>query len=212
MSDTRIATRSRENTRARLMDAAFEVFAEEGLDGASVEAICERAGFTRGAFYSNFESKDELFLALVSTVSEQKLQAVSARVDEITAGDQTPASPAEIVQRVVDVSIDTRQGVLLLSEIRIRAMRDSRMAAAYWAWQTGMTERVEAIINDLVRAYGFTLRMPSGDFARVILNSWETTSVNALIAGLDYDATCRLISERTERIASALIEGFPASR
>ena len=54
------ATRSRENTRARLLEAAAQVFAEAGLDGASVEAVCERAGFTRGAFYSNFESKDEL--------------------------------------------------------------------------------------------------------------------------------------------------------
>jgi len=48
------ATRSRENTRARLLEAAAQVFAEAGLDGASVEAVCERAGFTRGAFYSNF--------------------------------------------------------------------------------------------------------------------------------------------------------------
>ena len=43
------ATRSRENTRARLLDAAAQVFAEVGLDGASVEAVCDRAGFTRGA-------------------------------------------------------------------------------------------------------------------------------------------------------------------
>ena len=65
------ATRSRENTRARLLDAAAQVFAEVGLDGASVEAVCDRAGFTRGAFYSNFESKDELFLMLAGSVGEQ---------------------------------------------------------------------------------------------------------------------------------------------
>ena len=50
------ATRSRENTKARLLEAAAQVFAEAGLDGASVEAVCERAGFTRGAVYSNFDS------------------------------------------------------------------------------------------------------------------------------------------------------------
>jgi AcrR family transcriptional regulator len=55
------------------MAAASEVFAESGFDGASVEAICERAGFTRGAFYSNFASKEELFFGLVQQVSEAKI-------------------------------------------------------------------------------------------------------------------------------------------
>jgi len=51
-----LTSRRREATRQKLLDAAGLVFAEEGLDAASVEAICERAGFTRGAFYSNFDS------------------------------------------------------------------------------------------------------------------------------------------------------------
>jgi AcrR family transcriptional regulator len=45
-----------QRTRAALLDAAGEVFAERGFQGASVEAIAERAGFSRGAFYSNFSS------------------------------------------------------------------------------------------------------------------------------------------------------------
>ena len=53
----------RSATRDRLVDAALGVFAEKGVVGASVEEISEAAGFTRGAFYSNFESKDELCLA-----------------------------------------------------------------------------------------------------------------------------------------------------
>jgi hypothetical protein len=66
-------------------------FAESGFDGASVEEICERAGFTRGAFYSNFASKDELFFGLVQQVSESKLERVRKRGYEmhkspVTAG------------------------------------------------------------------------------------------------------------------------------
>src|SRR5690606_7460408 len=79
------ATRSRENTRARLLEAAAQVFAEVGLEGATVEAVCERAGFTRGAFYSNFESKDELFLALSASVAESRLNAVRERVAALAA-------------------------------------------------------------------------------------------------------------------------------
>ena len=48
-------TARRAATRERLIDAAIDVFAEKGVLGASVEEICEDAGFTRGAFYSNFD-------------------------------------------------------------------------------------------------------------------------------------------------------------
>jgi AcrR family transcriptional regulator len=210
VTDARVSTRSRENTRARLLDAAFEVFAEVGLDAASVEAICERAGFTRGAFYSNFESKDELFLELVAGVSEQKLAAVTARVRELASSRTQPATPAEIVQQVVDVSVDSRNGVLLMNEIRIKAMRDAPTAHAYRAWQAGMVDRVEGIIRELVDVYGLTLRMPAADFARIVLATWETTSVDAVIDGLDYDATCALVSRRTQDLAAAVVDGFDA--
>jgi DNA-binding transcriptional regulator YbjK len=49
-------------TRAALLDAAAEVFARRGLDGATLEEIADVAGFTRGAVYHHFASKDELFL------------------------------------------------------------------------------------------------------------------------------------------------------
>ena len=84
MTDTVAATtRRREATRQKLLDAAAQVFAEVGLDAASVEAICERAGFTRGAFYSNFETKDELFLELAGSVARERVEAVRSRVLEL---------------------------------------------------------------------------------------------------------------------------------
>jgi AcrR family transcriptional regulator len=52
-------------TRAALLDAAARVFVERGFAGASVEAIAAEAGYTRGAFYSNFATKEELFVALL---------------------------------------------------------------------------------------------------------------------------------------------------
>src|SRR4029079_385718 len=58
-------TARRAQTRDRLMAAAISIFAARGIIGASVEEICEAAGFTRGAFYSNFADKDALVLALL---------------------------------------------------------------------------------------------------------------------------------------------------
>jgi Transcriptional regulator len=147
------ATRRREATRQKLLDAAAQVFAEVGLDAASVEAICDRAGFTRGAFYSNFETKDELMLALTERIAGEKIDGVTARIQELRDTGEA-LTPAEIVQRVLDVAVDERMGILLTGEIRMRALRDPALAAAYLAWQSGIVDRVAAVIDELAGTTG----------------------------------------------------------
>ena len=61
-------------TRARLLDAAGRVFRRRGFEGASVEQITAEAGFTRGAFYSNFKSKDELIIAMLEDHVAQSIR------------------------------------------------------------------------------------------------------------------------------------------
>jgi AcrR family transcriptional regulator len=78
-------TKRRAETRQRLLDAALEVFAEDGFGRASVEDVCERAGFTRGAFYSNFSSLDELFLAMWEQRSAALLEALAASLEDAVA-------------------------------------------------------------------------------------------------------------------------------
>ena len=56
---------SKELTRIRLVEAAERLFIRNGFDGASVEEISESAGYSRGAFYSNFEDKEQIFLAVI---------------------------------------------------------------------------------------------------------------------------------------------------
>jgi AcrR family transcriptional regulator len=70
---SRVRTRpTRDNTCDKLFEAAARVFEEQGIGGASVEAIAAAAGFTRGAFYSNFKSKDELIIAMLEDHVEHK--------------------------------------------------------------------------------------------------------------------------------------------
>ena len=201
----RNSPRSRERTRALLLEAAGQLFAEIGLEAASVEAICERAGFTRGAFYSNFESKDELMLALTAQVADHKIEQVTARARALQASGEQLA-PDELVQRLLDDAADRRDGILLTSEIRNRAMRDPRLAETYLAWQAGMVDRIGAVITELGRAYGFRPRLPEAEFARLILQAWEDTTVNAVIAGLAVDAMCTLVNDRTAQLAVALVD------
>ncbi|MEV7631726.1 TetR/AcrR family transcriptional regulator [Microbacterium sp. NPDC089318] len=190
------ATRSRENTRARLLEAAEQVFAEVGLEGATVEAVCERAGFTRGAFYSNFESKDELFLTLAASVGEARLQAVRERVSTLVGENALDdCDPADLVQQIMDSGADDRVGVMMMSEIRIRALRDPVFGAAYSAQEDEMLRSIAAIIQEIIDAGQITLRIGADEAARVLMIVWEGATVRGAIGGLDSDRLRRTASD-----------------
>jgi AcrR family transcriptional regulator len=72
----RTRVEQREETRRRLLEAAGRIFGRRGYEAASVEEIAEVAGYTRGAFYSNFRDKDELFVAFL----EERMQAEAAEM------------------------------------------------------------------------------------------------------------------------------------
>jgi AcrR family transcriptional regulator len=72
---SRVRTRpTRDDTCEKLFEAAARVFEEQGIGSASIEAIAGAAGFTRGAFYSNFKSKDELIIAMLEDHVEQSIR------------------------------------------------------------------------------------------------------------------------------------------
>jgi AcrR family transcriptional regulator len=98
-------TKRRGETRQRLLDAALEVFAEQGFGRSTVEQVCDRAGYTRGAFYSNFASLDDLFLAMWEQRSTELIDGLrealatmdTARVKDVRGVVElvTPAVPVE---------------------------------------------------------------------------------------------------------------------
>lgn len=65
---------SQARTRRHLIDTASVVFARRGFRGASIEEVAEQAGYTKGAIYSNFRSKDELFLAVLETRLQERVE------------------------------------------------------------------------------------------------------------------------------------------
>ncbi|GAA2037854.1 TetR/AcrR family transcriptional regulator [Catenulispora yoronensis] len=78
---------SRELTREQLLQAAAELFAESGVNGTSVEQIVERAGYTRGAFYGNFDGKREIVLALLEQRTQRELEEMQALSQEAESFD-----------------------------------------------------------------------------------------------------------------------------
>jgi AcrR family transcriptional regulator len=111
---------SRAQTRAKLLASARQVVAREGYENASVGRIAEEAGFSKGAFYSNFASKEEIVLELLETHSLQDVEEISAALQGVT----TPAGVIDVVSAWSRVrSSDPMWGLLTLELVR-RARRN----------------------------------------------------------------------------------------
>jgi AcrR family transcriptional regulator len=78
------------HTRSCLMKSAAKVFARRGLQQASIDEVAEDAGFTKGAFYANFRSKEELFLAMLDERFAGRLE----EIERATSGDDEPEQQA----------------------------------------------------------------------------------------------------------------------
>ena len=112
---------SKERTRALLLDAAAAVFAREGFGGASVDAIAEEAGFSKGAIYSNFANKDELFLALL----DRRLEEYGEEWLRVFASGTSPEERREGTAQLLSRRTDTqRTWTMLELEFVLYALRD----------------------------------------------------------------------------------------
>ncbi len=156
MTETDAAPSARRaRTRERLVMAALEVFAEHGLAAASVEQVAEHAGFTRGAFYSNFSSKEELFLALMSRGRELWLEAVTTRVDEMlpagTTADVAEREIGELITAVLGGPFDHRRWSLVQNEFRMLAMRDPELARAFLDDRAQFESTLVPLVDDALR-------------------------------------------------------------
>jgi len=109
---------ARQQTRTRLLEAAWEVFAERGFGPAAVEDIATRAGFTRGAFYSNFADKEAIFLALM----DDRLARRVAGVREVMASSSPLALFSDLRMWSDGVEEDPRW-LPLMAEFRAHALR-----------------------------------------------------------------------------------------
>ena len=136
-------TRRRAETQSRLISAASQIFAERGFGRATVEDICERAGYSRGAFYSNFDSLDGLFFALYGARSAELIDAVR-RVVEVMPDE---LSLSEVVDRVITVLPISRDSHLLNMEFAAHALRHEDVAIALAEHRRAVREALTPILR-----------------------------------------------------------------
>jgi AcrR family transcriptional regulator len=123
---------SRQRTREALISAAMQVFARDGYAGASVDAIAAQAGFTVGALYSNFATKQELFLAVFEQHCTGELAALRALAAQAARAGELLAA---VTARFADLDDQQRQWWQLSAELWLYAQRHPEAAARLAAIQ-----------------------------------------------------------------------------
>ncbi|MGY1858546.1 TetR/AcrR family transcriptional regulator [Modestobacter sp. SYSU DS0290] len=131
----------KEQVRSRVLRAAGAVFAERGYAAASLDQVAAAAGFTKGAVYSSFGSKDELFLALMDAEAATRVAAVEAALDRtVDLPTALAAVGAELAQR------DPAWQLLFL-EFWQRAVREPAVRTAFVTARRELRGRVAAVVD-----------------------------------------------------------------
>jgi AcrR family transcriptional regulator len=171
--------RRRSNTRARLLEGALDVFAERGFHGASVEDICDRAGFTRGAFYSNFASKDELVLALFQATTDRLLEQIEALVPELASQPRTLLDA--VLGLLDDTSPDERRWHLISTEFTLHALRHPEAAEALNQQRAMFRESLTTLVEQIAETGRLELTVPAEQFVRMVIALHEGARSQSLL-------------------------------
>jgi AcrR family transcriptional regulator len=148
--------RRREMTRQALIDAAAQLFGKKGFAGASMEEIAAEAGFTRGAIYSNFGSKDELLIAVMDRFNERLVQEYA----DVVIDD--PVATAEAAAKVFRRELSLELMPLEL-ELRLNALRNPDVRKRLQDADRRQSENVARFIVDQVASTGVRFKVPPRD-------------------------------------------------
>lgn len=177
-------------TRERVLDGAHEVFVERGFGRATPEQICERAGFTRGAFYSNFSSMDEVFLALWKRQAGALVDRVRAAADSVN-GDRTDASFQDAVTEGLRGLVADPSWHVLMVEFVAHATRHPELSRVVAEYRASLRDALAPIIVDVLAAFGREL------------NADRDLVVRAVVAGYD-GAMSQAMTEPDDPVPQAL--------
>lgn len=150
------------HTRARLMHSAAKVAGRRGLEGASLDLVAEEAGFTKGAVYANFESKEALFLAML----DQRFADRVAELDRVLAGDGTIEEQARQAGSDFIAAIEAEpEWERLFFEFAAYAARNPEFRKELLTRYRGLRERIAAIVGRRAKELGIQPPLPLDEIA-----------------------------------------------
>ena len=146
-------TKRRAETRQRLLDAAGEVFAEEGFGRSTVEHVCDRAGYTRGAFYSNFTSLDELFLAMWEQRSAVMLDGIRTALADAAARPASLTLETAVERVLAAIPVDDAW-YRITAEFTAHALRNPVLKRVMAAREDAILHTIMPIVEDALATAG----------------------------------------------------------
>ena len=151
-------------TRSSLLEAAATVFARRGMQQASIEEVAEHAGFTKGAFYANFESKEELFLAMLDNRFAKHLE----EIDHVLASDAEPEDQArEGAAQFIDFISSDPEWERLFFEFSAYASRNETFRVELVARRRHLQERMAELYRRRAEQLGVEPPFPFEDISRM---------------------------------------------
>jgi AcrR family transcriptional regulator len=148
-------------TRAALLRSAAQAICELGMHGASIDLIAARAGYTKGAFYAHFASKEELFLVML----DEHFVAEGARLDAMLVGADEPVEEARRAAEGFLANTDDPQWRRLYQEFATHAGRNDAFRMEFAARQRLLRARMAAIFERWAAAFGAVPSIPAADVA-----------------------------------------------
>jgi AcrR family transcriptional regulator len=179
------AQRGAGESRRELIDAAVEVFAERGYQAASVEDVIRRSGLSKGTFYFNFASKEELFGAVV----HDRLDAPARALIEATADAPGDVPTAGTVSAgLADIMRNERGPLLLLQDYWAQAARDEQVAVRYRARQAALRDALAAALQARHEHTGVPLTFDAHRLAQAFIALAQGLALESIVDSEAADA------------------------
>jgi AcrR family transcriptional regulator len=156
---------SRLETRSKLLDSAAQLFARDGYEGASVDLIAESAGYSKGAFYSNFEGKEAILLELLDAHKRREIEALA----QLLARDVPASELVSLIRNSESSRVTDFDFGLLSAEFQLQACRDKTFARTYAKLHRAHLDTMAELITKLFAKLDRTPPSTPKDLADIIM-------------------------------------------
>ena len=172
---------SRAQTRTTLMAVGREHFIRYGLGGAVAEKIAEDAGYSRGALYSNFDGKEELFLAVIREEQDRRMKAFHSMFKEEPSAKERLKKMRDAI---ADVVTDP-DWIVLRAEFEAGALRNERIRQTFVEVHRQQVRDAGNLIRNLARSSEIHMSIKPNEFMMIILNLTHGLAVTQKILGAE---------------------------
>ncbi|GHG24253.1 MULTISPECIES: TetR/AcrR family transcriptional regulator [Amycolatopsis] len=157
---------SQARTREQLIETAKLLFLRDGYSVTSLEKVADEAGYSKGAVYSNFRSKDELCLTVLDRIHDEQV----ALIAEALAGADGMEGLLTAFQTWAERSIGDEAWTALEVEFATNARRDPHVRAELAARDKAIRETIAGLLTGYAERFGITLPMSADDAATALLS------------------------------------------